>query len=422
MESVFEEWNTYAGKQKLKSRDMNLDEVAKNAKLKIVPVTGIRRAGKSSILMLLQQKLTKEGYKTAYINLEDSRIKDNKDILDNVIKWFGDDGFLLLDEITSVSDWEGWLARNHEMLKGKLKLVTSSSRKSLITPSKPLRGRMLPYEVYPLSFKEFLEFKNIGVEKTTAGIGRIERALNEYLIFGGFPEVVLLEDHTDKIRLINSYFKDIIGLDVSEISNENINVVEIFGKYIIESSYFSASKCLNYLKTLGYKIGKQSILNLEKTSQISYLFFFIQIFSRNIKDRNQYPRKSYLGDTGFMNAISGKKDMGRLFENAVLLELKRKLMQNQEVNYWKNPKGEECDFIVREGLNTRKAIQVVYDIKDEKTKQREINGIVECIKEFDLKDGLIITKDYEAEEKIENRKITYLPLWRWLLVDKTGNF
>jgi len=415
MDSVFEEWNAYAGKQGLKQRDISLSDITDNAKLKIVPITGVRRAGKSSILMLLQQKLANEGNKVAYINLEDSRIKDDKGILDNVIKWFGDDGFLLLDEITSVNDWEGWLARNHEMLKGKLKLITSSSRKSLITPSNPLRGRMLPHELYPLSFREFIEFKNIEAEKTTAGIGKIERALSEYLVFGGFPEVVLLDDNTNKIRLLNSYFKDIIGLDVSEISNENIGIVETFGKYIIESSYFSASKCLNYLKTLGYKIGKQSILNLEKCSQISYLFFFIQIFSRNIKDRSQYPRKSYLGDTGFMNAISGKKDMGRLFENAVLLEIKRRLRQNQEINYWKNAEGAECDFIIREGLSISKAIQVVCDIRDEKTKQREINGIAECIREFGLKEGLIITKDYDAEEKIGNKRITYLPLRKWLL-------
>ena len=417
MEDIFEEWNVYASKRKLKPRDISLSGIEKNSKLKIVSITGIRRAGKSSILILLQQRLSKNS-KAAYINLEDSRIKNNKDVLDNILKWFGDSGFLLLDEITSVNDWEGWLARNHEMLKGKLSLVTSSSRKSLITPNKPLRGRMLAYEFYPLSFKEFLEFKGIKIEKTTAGIGIAERALEEYLIYGGFPEVVLLEDYTDKIRVINSYFKDIIGLDVSEISRENINIVETFGKYVVESSYFSASKCFNYLKTLGYKIGKQSILNLEKYAQASYLFFFIQIFSKNIKDRNQYPRKAYLGDTGFMNAISGKKDMGRLYENIVLLELKRKLSQNQEINYWKNLEGIECDFIIREGLNIKKAIQAVYDIKNEKTRQREIKGIAACAEEFGLKEGLIITKDYEAEEKISNKRIKFIPLWKWLLTER----
>ena len=414
MNEIFEEWNTYASKKELKSREMNLEDIERNSELKIVSITGIRRAGKSSILLILQQKLSKKGNKVAYINLEDSRIKDDKNVLDNIIKWFGDSGYLLLDEITSVNGWEGWLARNHEMLKGKLNLIISSSRKNLVTPNKPLRGRMLAYELYPLSFKEFLEFKNIKLEKTTAGIGRIERALEEYVIYGGFPEAVLLEGYTDKIRLINSYFKDIIGLDVSEVSKENISIVEAFGKYIIESSYFSASKCLNYFKSLGFKIGKQSILDLEKYSQFSYLFYFIQIFSRSIKDRTQYPRKAYLGDTGFMNAISGKKDMGRLYENVVLLNLKRKLNQNQEINYWKNPEGVECDFIVREGLSIKQAIQAVYDVS-EKSKQREVKGIIACAKEFGLKGGLIITKDYEKEEKIGNKKIKYIPLWKWLL-------
>ena len=416
MDSVFEEWNIYASKRSLKARDIDLDELAENSKLKIVPITGIRRAGKSSVLMLLHQKLCKKD-KVAYINLEDSRITGDKNVLDNILKWFGDSGFLFLDEVTNATDWQGWLARNHEMLKGRLNIITSSSRKSLAVPSKPLRGRMLAYELYPLSFKEFLEFKNVKLEKTTIGVGKIERALDEYVTLGGFPEVVLINDHMDKIKVLNSYFKDIIGLDVSEISKENINVVETFGKYVVESTYFSASKCLNYLKTLGFKIGKQTILNLEKFSQISYLFFFIQIFSRNIKDRNQYPRKVYLGDTGFMYAISGKKDMGRLFENVVLLELKRKLAQNREINYWKNSEGKECDFIIREGLAVKKIIQVVYKIDDDKTKKREIEGLVKCTKEFGLKEGLIITKDFEAEEKVQGKTIKFVPLWKWLLGD-----
>ena len=96
---------------------------------------------------MLQQKLTEEGENAAYINFEDSRIKSNKSVLDDALKWFGDKGYLLLDEITSVNDWEGWLARNHELLKGRLNLIVSSSRKNLVTPSKPLTDRMLTYEL-----------------------------------------------------------------------------------------------------------------------------------------------------------------------------------------------------------------------------------------------------------------------------------
>ncbi len=415
MDEIFEEWDIYAQKKKLKQREIDFDLLINTSKLKIIAITGVRRSGKTSLLILLRQMLAKRNEKVRYVNLEDSRIKDKEKVLDEILAWFGDSGYLLLDEITSVEDWAGWLSRTHEMLKGKLKLIVSSSRKGLAIPSKPLRGRILTQELYPLSFKEFLQFKNIQIKKTTIGIGKAKRALDEHLIFGGYPEIVLIGNRTDKIRISNSYFRDIIGLDVAEISKENISVVEMFGKYIIDASYFSASKCLNFFKTLGYKIGKQSILDLEKNSQESYLFFFVPIFSYTIKDRTQYPRKSYLGDTGFMYSISGKKDMGKLFENTVFLELKRRLSQNHDINYWKNKAGIESDFVIREGLKIKAIIQVMYELNDEKTKEREIKGLLSCAKEFNIKKGTIITKDYEAVETIDDIKIEFIPLWKWLL-------
>jgi len=415
VDEIFEEWDIYAQKKKLKQREIDFDLLINTSKLKIIAITGVRRSGKTSLLILLRQMLAKRNEKVRYVNLEDSRIKDKEKVLDEILAWFGDSGYLLLDEITSVEDWAGWLSRTHEMLKGKLKLIVSSSRKGLAIPSKPLRGRILTQELYPLSFKEFLQFKNIQIKKTTIGIGKAKRALDEHLIFGGYPEIVLIGNRTDKIRISNSYFRDIIGLDVAEISKENISVVEMFGKYIIDASYFSASKCLNFFKTLGYKIGKQSILDLEKNSQESYLFFFVPIFSYTIKDRTQYPRKSYLGDTGFMYSISGKKDMGKLFENTVFLELKRRLSQNHDINYWKNKAGIESDFVIREGLKIKAIIQVMYELNDEKTKEREIKGLLSCAKEFNIKKGTIITKDYEAVETIDDIKIEFIPLWKWLL-------
>ena len=422
MEEIYEEWDIYAQKKELKQRDIDFNLLINTSKLKIIAITGIRRSGKTSLLILLRQILEKRNEKVRYINLEDSRIKDKKEILDDILSWFGDSGYLLLDEITCVDDWAGWLSRSHEMLKGKLKIIVSSSRKGLAVPSKPLRGRILTQELYPLSFNEFLQFNNIKLEKTMISRGKIRRALDEYLILGGFPEIVLINNKTDKISVSNSYFRDIIGLDVAEISRENISVVELFGKYIIDTAYFSASKCLNFFKTLGYKIGKQSILNLEKNSQESYLFFFVPIFSYNIKDRSQYPRKAYLGDTGFMYSISGKKDMGRLFENSVFLELKRRLSQNHEINYWKNKEGMETDFIIREGMKIKEIIQVVYEIDDEKTKDREIKGLISCAKEFKIKKGTIITKEYEAVETVDEIKIEFIPLWKWLLKnDKNSN-
>jgi hypothetical protein len=413
--AVFAEWDAYALKKALRPRSLSLDAVVGDARLKIVAITGIRRCGKSSFLLLLQRKLLQAGKSAAYLNLEDTRIKDFPAVLDEALKWFGDSGYLLLDEITGAKDWEGWLARNHEMLKGRLHLIVSSSRGALAAPSKPLRGRMIPRELYPLSFEEFLGFKGVAAEPTTAGMGRLERSLSEYLVYGGFPEVALVADKTDKVRLISSYFRDIIGLDVAETAGCSITTVELFGKYVIEAPYFSASKCLRFFQTLGHKIGKSALLDLEKYSQDGYLFFFVPIFSHTIKDRTQYPRKAYLGDTGFLYAMSGRRDMGRLFENAVYLELRRRLPPQQAIHYWKNAGGVEADFIIREGLRAREVIQAAYSVSDERTKKREVQGLVACAKEFGLKEGSVITMDAERTETVAGVKVRFLPLVRWLL-------
>lgn len=409
---IFSEWDAYAQRKELKSRDMDLASVESASALKIAAITGIRRCGKTSLLLLLRQRLAKEGRHAAYVSMEDSRLK-GKDSLDSVLKWFGDSGYLLLDEVTSAEGWESWLARNHEMLKGKLKIIASSSRRGLAKPSKPLRGRIFAYELFPLSFKEFLEFRGIGIEHTTAGMGKIEKALAEYIEFGGFPEVVLFSDKLEKTKLLGTYFKDILGLDIAEVSGESVSMVELFGKYVLEAPYFSASKSLNFFKGLGHKIGKQSILDLEKYSQDGYLFFFVPIFSAKVKDKAQYSRKAYAGDTGFMRAISGKMDMGRLYENAVFLELRRRSQAGEEINYWKDDSGQEVDFVMRQGIETKELIQVVYELNDE-VRGREVGGLVSCAKETGLKSGLIITKDYEGQEKVDGVSIKFVPLWKWL--------
>jgi len=414
LSEIFEEWNTYALRRVLVQRDMDLEAVARNSRSKIVAITGIRRCGKSSVLMLLAQKLANEGKKVCYVNVEDSRLGAEKDVLDQILKWFGDDGFMLLDEITSAGDWSGWLARTHELLKGRLNLVVGSSRRSLVVPDKPLRGRILSVELFPLSFKEFLAFKNMGVEKTTAGRGRLERALSEYLKFGGFPEVVLAEDEMDKVRILDSYFKDIVGLDVAEVAHEDPTTVATFGRCVIQSTYFSASKCLNFFKSLGYRIGKEKLLQLEKYAEAGYLFFFIPVFSHSIKVRSLYPRKAYCGDVGFAYAATGRTDWGKLYENAVFLELKRRL-KGREICYWRNKTGDEVDFVTKSGSAVDEAYQVVYDLSGAATESREVEGLVSCMQELKPGASLVLTKDVSGAREVGGFTVRFKPLVDWLI-------
>jgi len=408
---VFEEWSAYAKKKALLARDIDLGQIERGSASKIMAITGIRRAGKSSVLMLLAQKLSAEGKKVAYVNLEDSRLS-GEGVLDGILKWFGEDGFLLLDEVTSAHDWEGWLSRVHELLSGRLRLVVSSSRKGLALPNKPLRGRTIQIEMFPLSFKEFLSFRKVPVEKTTVGRGRLEKAFFEYLKYGGFPEVVLACDETDKVRILGSYFKDIVGLDIAEVSHQDPSTVEAFGRYALQSTYFSASKCLNFFKTVGHKIGKEKLLQLEKYSEAGYLFFFTPIFSYNIKDKAQYPRKAYCGDTGFYYAMGSRAGFGRLYENAAFLELKRR---GQGIAYWKNKGGLEADFVLTRGSNVMEAIQVVYELDDATVKKREFGGISACADELKPKRLIILTKDKDGTADAGRCRIRLVPLMDWLL-------
>ncbi len=412
---VFEEWSTYASKKQLVRRDVDFDSIVRNLDTKIISVTGIRRSGKSSSLMLLLQLLASRGTNVGYINVEDSRIRNDRQILDKALKWFGGEGYLLLDEITGADDWQGWLSRTHELLKGRLRLVVSSSRGAATAPNKSLRGRVLRVELFPLSLREFLVFKGVDIEKTTVGRGRVEKAFSDYMKYGGFPEVVLTENDTDKVRILDSYFRDIVGIDIAEAAGADVGIVERFGRYAIMSPYFSASKALNFFKTVGYKIGKEKILQLERYSEAANLFFFIPIFSYNVKDRSQYPRKAYCGDVGFYYSNTGKMEFGRLFENLAFLELRRRLQEAGEICYWKNKDGLEVDFVVKKGNEVSEVIQVVYDLENEKTYKREVEALSLCAGELRPKRATILTRDVTENKQVNGTKIRFVRLMDWLL-------
>ncbi len=292
-----------------------------------------------------------------------------------------------------------------------MKIIAASSIRTVTNLIKPLRGRVLEYELFPLSFKEFLDFMNIRIKKTAAGEGSIKRELEKYLIFGGFPEVVQSKNDTDKTLILLSYYRDIVALDIAEKSKNSLSFVNMFARYLVDSTAFSASKCSNFLKSIGIKTGKEKILELERIAELSYLFFFIPIFSFNVKDRFQYPRKIYPGDTGFINSVSRGIWMGRLCESAVFLSLRRNLKPDEEINHWKDKDGYEIDFIIRKGMYVENIIQVSLGME---IKDREYRAGLKAAKEFN-KSEILLIGDKEGEEKKEGVTFKFIPLHRWLL-------
>ncbi|MEM0360645.1 MAG: ATP-binding protein [Candidatus Diapherotrites archaeon] len=414
MRVALDEWALIAANRALKPRAVNLDGLIGLAEKRVVSITGIRRCGKSSVLMLLYRRLSELGFKAVYVNLEDNRFRF-PGALDEVLKHSGSAEWLLLDEITSVPGWEGWLHRVNEMKAVKI-IVSSSLNKLSRFPPKPLRGRLSYSELFPLSFSEFLEFKGIKPEPfTLKGIGAIESALEEFLVFGGFPEIVLSDR---KVELLQEYLNSIVALDIASFSSSSFSLVSDFSELLLSATIFSATKAENSMKAMGHKVSKSTLLDLEKFFETAHLAFFVPVFSHKIKDKKLFPRKIYFGDSGFYYAAKGKRDFGRLYETAVFLKLRRSLNPLEQIAYYKSKNGLEVDFVLRQGTTAKKLIQVAYEL-NESIESREAKALLEAAKEFGLKgtkkELLIITKSMEGQEKSEGRTITYLPLWKWLL-------
>ena len=146
----------------------------------------------------------------------------------------------------------------------------------------------------------------------------------------------------------------------------------------------------------------------------AFLVFQLYFFDYSMKRQLVNPRKVYAVDNGLRNAVAFKfsQDLGRLMENAVFVELKRR---KKEIYYWKDKRGREIDFLLRQGLQIESAIQVCADPEDEKTAKREITGIMAAMEEFDLKESTIVTMDLAKQLVMEGRTINYVPLFEWLL-------
>lgn len=420
LREIFLEWKEFEIPE-IKKREIDPTRYTDWNVIKIVPVIGFRRVGKTYLLFSIAKKLRD---KTLYINFEDSRLDTKNlsyyDFYSVLREIYGDEKLvLLLDEIQVVPEWSRWIRTLHDTRNYQIFVSGSSSKLSSREIPTELRGRTITVTLYPLSFREFLTFRELNYKELSPSL--ILRELREYLFYGGMPEIVLSEKGK-KYLLIDEYFQTFVTRDVFErYSIRNREVIKTLINMLLNSTYFTVSKLHNTLNSLGYKIGKATLLNY--VSYLSQTFFidFLEVFSPSIKRALQAPRKVYFIDNFFLTKYSSKfsQNLGRLMENVVFLELRRR--QNKrpmmEIYYWKDYYGKEVDFVVREGLRVKELIQVTYASGIDEMNRREIKGLLKAGKELKCKDLSVITWDYEGEEKTGGKEIKFIPLWKWVLGD-----
>ena len=401
---------------------------------KIISIIGPRRCGKTYYLYYLIKRLIQQGEdktRMLYINFEDERIlpfsvKEFDLILEAYFELYpenkGKKIYAFFDEIQNVDGWEVAVRRMYDREKIRIFITGSSSKLLSKEIATALRGRTISYELQPFSFLEILRAKGIDLTPNLLYSSKrfhIKKLLNEYMKFGGFPEVVLENDETTKIRILQEYLNTIFFRDLVErYSVRNTILLKEIIRFLISniSRYFSVSKFYKLAKQ-NFKVTKRTILNYCSYLEDVRLTLFVKKFG-TLKEQMVNPRKIYCIDVGFKTA-SGfytSEDLGRIAENLVFLKLREKQLRDPlvEIYYWKQK--QEVDFIVKRGKKIEEIIQVCWNV--EEAKEREIKGILNAAKFFRIKKGIIITGDFGGEELIEGVKIEYVPLWKWLLYSK----
>jgi len=374
-------------------------------------IIGPRRAGKSVLsIILLKNK------DFAYLNFDDEellKVKDHDEILKGLTQVYGKIDYILFDEIQNLDGWE--LFVNRLKRKGLNLTLTGSNSKLLGRElATHLTGRYLEIKILPFSFREFLDAKKFEIRKM--GLiskeiqGELLNLLTGYLENGGYPEVVVKEYGRDYLKTL---FDGVIFKDI--VKRYNVR----YPRKLYELALYltsTVSKSASYTKiknSLDFR-SVHTVENYMKYLEEAYLFVTLNRFSYKLKEQLKSPKKIYCIDTGLANAVGFKfmENTGRTMENLVAIELARR---GSEIYYWKNHFGEEVDFVVKDGYRIKQAIQVTYVSSKKELEGREMKALVKASKELKCRDLLTITWDYEGTERYQNKKIKFLPLWKWLL-------
>ncbi|RLD60713.1 MAG: hypothetical protein DRJ05_04135 [Bacteroidetes bacterium] len=376
-------------------------------------ISGVRRSGKSTLV-----HLSLRGKAYAYVNFDDERLfnlnsSDLTDVEENLYMVYGDFDFLFLDEIQNIDGWGLFVNR---LARKNIDLFLSGSNSKLLSTeiSSHLTGRFVDFELFPFSFKEFLDYRGFDFHAKflpTEKIGQLKKYFDDYLIMGGFPEISKGENPK---RYAASLFHSIINRDI--LLRYNIKHQSTFkdiSLFLVNN--YSREISFNRLKNIFGLGSEHTAKNYVHYLEEAYVIFTLSKFSFKKQESLRY-KKSYVIDVSFINALSEdfSQNIGFVYENIVALELlRRKNFENFELFYYK--KNIEVDFVIRKNLKIKELIQVSYYIDDPKTYRREVNALLTASNDLNTDKLTVVTKDKESEEIIKGKNISFIPLIKWLI-------
>ncbi|MCK5783189.1 MAG: ATP-binding protein, partial [Desulfobacterales bacterium] len=392
---------------------------------------GVRRSGKSTYLFQVIKRLLAEGVlreNILYLNFFDDRLHNLRQNGLGLIteayyslypkKKNAEMVYCFFDEIQAVDGWEPFVDRLMRTERCEIYLTGSSARMLAKEVATQMRGRALSWEIFPFSFREFLDYKKIDAPASLTTKKRffVQKAFAEYQETGGFPEVVGLNRQL-RIKIHQEYFHAVLFRDLVErhdVSHPKA-VIDLALRLIDNTaSLYSVNSLTGYLKSLGHKAPKSAVSDYLAWFEDAYFLFTVRIFDASLARSKTNPKKIYCVDHAMVTSVASGilVNSGHLLENLVFTALRR---VSPEIYYCKSKSGLEVDFIALLPDRTKMLVQVCESMAEAQTRKREVTALSEVMIELGLKFGTIVTQNEEDKIEVEAGKIEVVPVWRFLL-------
>ena len=392
--------------EKLVDLDSNLAQV----------IIGVRRSGKSTLCFNVLKSLNE---KFAYVNFDDERFSelqtsDLNTILEGLYKIYGDFNYLFLDEIQNI---EGWHLFVNRLLRQRMHVIVTGSNAKLLSGelATHLTGRNDQIELYPFSFAEWCLCKKVDtLSKTTKAEALRRAAFDDYLKQGGFPELI---HKNNKTRYVGNLVSNILKRDIEQ--RHKIMYTEAFEQLAHHLMNISPVTIVEseLAETVGLK-SSHTINNYIAFLKEAYLLIGVKKYSTKSRQRVR-AEKVYPIDVAVMDgrpdAFAGE-NVGWRLETIVCIELLRRNRPiDRDVYYYKSAGGYEADFVVCRNNIVEEIYQVSYDISKEKTRKREIRGLLAAAKETKCDNLYLITDFHREDLTVEDKLIKIVPAHDWLI-------
>ncbi len=407
-------------------------------RLKVEPVhgkatvcIGVRRGGKSTYLFQVMDRLKREGVareNILYINFFDDRLHDlQRDGLGLVTEAYyslypekkgAETVYCFFDEIQAVEGWEPFVDRLMRTETCEVYLTGSSSRMLSKEIATQMRGRALSWELFPFSFREFLDCRGIDSSRPWSTKKRltVRKTFEAYWEIGGFPEVSDLSRRL-RVKIHQEYFQTVLLRDLVErhdVSHPKA-VVDLAHRLVDNAaSLYTVNSLTGFLKALGHKVPKSSVSEYLDWFEDAYFLFTVQLFDASLARTRTNPKKVYCIDHALVTSVSPGilVNSGHLLENLVFMALRR---ISNDIRYVKTRCGLEVDFVALIRGRPRMLVQVCESLADPRTRKREVAALSEAMAELNLVSGTIVTRGEEGEIPVGSGKIEIVPAWRFLL-------